>query len=107
MSHTPTPWRTEKLPHIERGHEDVPRFRLWSGKTPVIDGFILDEQDAAFIVRAVNSHDRLVEALRLVRSIIVDGAPHGFNPLEGDWAERLYASQAATAKALRDAGEGL
>lgn len=49
----------------------------------------------------------LEEAIRLVRSIIVDGAPTGFNPLSGDWADRLYASQAVTFAALKEARAAL
>lgn len=39
-------------------------------------------------------------ALDIVRGIIVEGAMEGFNPLVGDWAERLFASQALTHAAL-------
>lgn len=47
----------------------------------------------------------MLAALELVRSIIVEGATVGFNPLEGgDWAERLYLSQRATAAAVKKAG---
>lgn len=49
----------------------------------------------------------MLAALELVRSIIVDGAAVGFNPLDGDWAERLYRSQAATAAAVKKAGGNL
>lgn len=47
----------------------------------------------------------LVEALKLVRSIITEGAAVGFNPMiGGDWAERLYLSQRDTHAALSRAG---
>jgi hypothetical protein len=40
-----------------------------------------------------------IAALKHVRSIIVDGAMVGFNPLAGgDWAERLFASQQMTSR---------
>lgn len=42
----------------------------------------------------------LQDALRHVRSIIVDGAMTGFNWKDGDWTERLFASQQITKDAL-------
>ena len=38
----------------------------------------------------------LVEALQLVRGIIKDAAMEGFNYQYGDWADRLFRSQADT-----------
>jgi hypothetical protein len=43
----------------------------------------------------------LRRAVLLVRSIIKDAAPEGFNPMVGNWAERLYRSQAVTSAALK------
>lgn len=40
-------------------------------------------------------------ALDLVRGIIVEAAMTGFNCHDGDWAERLYASQADTCAAVK------
>lgn len=48
--------------------------------------------------------EALVAAVQLVRACVNDAAPHGFNPLEGDWAERLYSSQHDTFEALKLAG---
>lgn len=48
----------------------------------------------------------LLEALMKVRAIIVDAAMTGFNCHEGDWAERLFASQADSAAAVRKACPG-
>lgn len=42
----------------------------------------------------------VVEALVLVREIIKDGAMVGFNPLDGDWADRLFKSQGVSFAAL-------
>ncbi|CAO3358679.1 hypothetical protein [Azospirillum palustre] len=47
--------------------------------------------------------DELASAVKLVRSIIKDGAEVGFNFQHGDWAERLFASQAVTHRALAKA----
>lgn len=41
--------------------------------------------------------------LRVTNKIIADGALTGFNPTDGDWAERLFANQQAITKALRGA----
>lgn len=78
-----------------------PRFKHWA-----------PAQDPAEIVFDVvnmldesNDHViRLQAALLLVRGIIKDGAMVGFNPLEGDWAERLFASQGTTKNALAPIG---
>jgi hypothetical protein len=42
----------------------------------------------------------MAAAIELVRECVTDGAPEGFNPSVGDWAERLYRSQHDTHKAL-------
>lgn len=44
----------------------------------------------------------LVKALEGVRAIISEAAMTGFNYKDGDWAERLFASQATTSAALKD-----
>lgn len=62
-----------------------------------------DEIDRANALLIAAAPD-LLEALQLIRSIIADAAPTGFNPLEGDWAERLYLSQSVSADAVRKAG---
>lgn len=46
------------------------------------------------------SAEKLAEALRLVREIIVDGAKVGFDCHSGDWADRLFKSQHLTREAL-------
>ena len=48
-----------------------------------------------------------VEALEGVRALIAEGVAEGFNPHAGDWAERLFDSQADTRRALAKLkGEG-
>lgn len=71
---------------------------------PTKDGYeilVANHYDAVAIVLAVNAHDALVEAVEAVRAIIKDGAMTGFNPLDGDWAERLFASQGLTFSAVK------
>jgi Lar family restriction alleviation protein len=48
----------------------------------------------------VGARDQLRVAITLVREIIKDGAMTGFNCHDGDWAERLFASQAVTHRAI-------
>lgn len=61
---TPTPWEVESDNHKEIGQVELGRFRLKSGKRPIIDGYILNEEDAAHIVKCVNMHDELVRVIR-------------------------------------------
>lgn len=49
--------------------------------------------------------ERLREALKHVRAIIVDGALTGFNCHSGDWAERLFLSQGVTRAALASSSD--
>lgn len=42
----------------------------------------------------------VAKALRNVQKLISEGAATGFNYADGDWAERLYASQQQTSRAL-------
>ena len=55
-------------------------------------------RDKAIALGAMN--DRLRAALVHVRGIIKDGALTGFNCPDGDWTERLFASQGLTHAAL-------
>jgi hypothetical protein len=93
--HTRLPW------HFSRKFRYVSdtNHRVIAEIAPV-HGF---EANAAFIVRAVNSHAAMVSALEGVRKIISEGAMTGFNCHDGDWAERLFASQATTSAALKAA----
>ena len=51
--------------------------------------------------RLIAAAPEMRECIKLLRQIIIDGALEGFNPLVGDWAERLYASQARTHAVIR------
>lgn len=54
--------------------------------------------DELFALRDQNK--RLRDALVHVRKIVVEAAETGFNCHDGDWADRLFASQAMTHAAL-------
>lgn len=59
--HTPTPWRQSR-----QGH-DI----LHDGKgEKVLIGICTEKDNVAFIVRAVNIHDDLIEALESVQRIL-------------------------------------
>ncbi len=45
----------------------------------------------------------LLTALENVRAIIAEAAMVGFNYKDGDWAQRLYASQQITSDAIKNA----
>lgn len=51
--------------------------------------------------RLIAAAPDLLEAIKHVRKIIVDAAETGFNCHDGDWAERLFASQAVTHAAVK------
>lgn len=54
-------------------------------------------------VHALN--EALVKALENVQRLIAEGALTGFNPLDGNWADRLFHSQQQTSRALAAARE--
>jgi len=45
----------------------------------------------------------LYKALEDVRNLVSEASATGFNPHDGDWADRLFESQAQTSKALASA----
>ena len=60
----------------------------------------------AELSRLRSDNERLREALRSVRAIITEGALEGFRPEVGDWADRLFRSQAMTSAALQETSNG-
>ena len=50
--------------------------------------------------RCADIAERMAEALEAVRGIISDAALTGFNWKDGDWPDRLFASQQKTSVAL-------
>lgn len=53
--------------------------------------------------RLIAAAPRMLAALANVQRIIADAAMTGFNHKDGDWPERLFASQAVTSEAIREA----
>lgn len=58
-------------------------------------------------IGTVGASGEMLAALKHVRSIVADGAATGFNWKDGDWAERLYASQQMTSTAVQKAEAAL
>lgn len=83
----------------------IDRLRLYAIDPDTFSFDIDDAEDAVAkydeLAARADLVEPLVEALRQVRSIISDGAATGFNCHDGDWAERLFKSQAATFAALQ------
>lgn len=82
-THTPTPWKivnrslTDPLDLSGRTIKDG-RNRILAHLYPTPSGLGLEEQkaNAAFIVRAVNAHEKLVEALRNAQAALLVLSPN-------------------------------
>lgn len=95
-THTPTPWRYSPW-HIEEGE---PAVRAPDGEGGWIIATVNSDENAALIVRAVNSHAALIAALRTL--IQVEG--HGECPVDGLHPDIAAAwDQARAALALAEA----
>lgn len=67
MKHTPTPWHAPGMGEIhDADHNLIAHIAFSTGEHD--DDQVGTEADAKFIVRACNSHDQLVEALRDILS---------------------------------------
>jgi hypothetical protein len=53
--------------------------------------------------RLIAAAPQMLEALRNVQKLISEAAMTGFNCHDGDWAERLFASQQVTSAAIKSA----
>lgn len=58
------------------------------------------------LAEALALNKQMLAALLHVRKIIVEASETGFNCHSGDWAERLFASQAITFDAVENAQKG-
>lgn len=61
------------------------------------------KEQANAAAHTINCHDDLVEALTNAHRLIVEGTKVGFNPHDGDWADRLFNSQCQTFRTLKKA----
>ena len=62
MNHTPTPWHAAQG-FTSHGKAKLKHMTVWAGNEQVQVHGLHRWDNAAFIVRAVNAHDALVEAL--------------------------------------------
>ena len=106
MSHSPGPWKFDedwqRLPSVldTRGRV-VAIVEKWGMKVGL--RYAPPAQEVAD-ARLIASAPEMLAALELVRSIISEAALTGFNCKDGDWAERLFASQHVTFEAVKKAG---
>jgi len=100
---TPGPWTIE-----EYGDEDCPALvihrdtesRVCFMATPGSHG---DPAQIAADAHLIAAAPEMLYALRNVQKLIAEAAMTGFNCNNGDWAERLFASQQVTSAAVRKA----
>jgi hypothetical protein len=95
--HTPGPWRSHGAGGEIHGNSRIVATMCWcSGMHDE------DEANARLIAAAPD----MLAALYNVRKLISEAAMTGFNCKDGDWAERLFASQAVTSDAINKATRG-
>lgn len=95
MKHTPTPW------NVNQGRitaDGVTVATSYAPSNATVNSIALRDANAAFIVRACNAHDELVEILERARGVVqmVDDA-------EGGQIDLLSAIDARLAKARGEA----
>lgn len=69
--HTPTPWEQDGAYVVSR-LTDIPHVDIADCARPLTSSVALGKANAAFIVKAVNSHDALVAALTEAREQIAE-----------------------------------
>lgn len=100
--HNPTEGRWFLLP-VGASDTQVPTATIDHSRDGHEPTRLSAEDDARRLALAWNCHDELLAALVHVRSIIVEAANTGFNWADGDWAERLFASQGPSFDAVAKA----
>jgi len=83
VKHTPTPWHIEKINGFQIACADE--------TNPDYVAEVYNEANAAFIVKACNMHDDLVELLEYF---------HGFAVLNDDCEDEKFTALLSTAQAL-------
>ena len=104
-AHTPGPWRIEtspvrKTPCVFGG----PQFNTWiCGEIQSNNVTRIDTAECIANARLIAAAPEMLAALRNVQKLIAEAAMTGFNCHDGDWAERLFASQHDTSTAIAKA----
>jgi hypothetical protein len=105
--HTPGPWSIHETVSHSHDHYDSGRRIIVSELTGTCVAHTSHGWDDVSIpvanARLITAAPDLLEALLNVRAIIAEAAMTGFNWQAGDWAERLFASQATTSAAIAKA----
>lgn len=106
--HTPGPWKAEtprfgyQAVRQDPENWDGHGYRLICSVPQSVEGTHYGEMFRANATLIAASPD-LLAALKHVRAIISEAAMTGFNWRDGDWADRLFASQAMTHAAVAKA----
>lgn len=90
--------------------EELTRYKvttdIYSGfpdTEPHPEGDLVEHEEAQRVIQSQQEEiDRLSGALTDVHKLICEGAKTGFNPLEGEWAEKLFRSNGKTYDALNN-----
>lgn len=90
---------------VIEGVEGFPDIVDTKNDTPIVsnEGFFSNLEDDWVNAQLAATAPDLYDALKDVHKLIVEGAEHGFNPNENQWAERLFLSQQKTSRALKKA----
>lgn len=108
-THTPGPWRSDRDARaVYAGDMRICDIRGWGHLTgqghTALD---LSPQEAVVIqtanARLIAAAPDMLAALKAVRKVIAEASMTGFNCNDGDWAERLFASQQITHAAVAKA----
>lgn len=112
--HTKGPWKIKQgssyegeictIYLTEPGYVTIASSNCLSGKG--VAGLEELAEEAQANARLIAAAPDMLEALEYTRNIIREGLEVGFNPLHGDWADRLFESQGMTTKAIKKAKEG-
>lgn len=98
--HTPTPWTLEledttysNCFEVQAEGKTIAHVESWNGEDN--DAQEEAEANAAFIVRAVNAHDNLVEALKNLRGNIDVSTINTSAKATAKWGELIVRAEAA------------
>lgn len=106
QQHTPAPWKAD-LHHLQQNGARTYAFVFADGLVPICGVHVcvegMPDEEGRANARLIAAAPDLLAALLHVRALIVEGAMTGFNCHDGDWAERLFASQGMSHDAVKKA----
>lgn len=93
VTHTPTPWHVEVVKGDAINIYPENRNEGWIANCGQLNDRGMNELNAAFIVHAVNLHDKLIRALKGARQVIRKSMPlleaHGDHEFAGEWLDEI------------------